>query len=269
MAFNVLSKLSTSAYENFQLSMGNTSTSCLLASGGWLPTTSVYGPTNYTTTVGWNSFTLTTPFNWDGTSNIVIETCFDNPDGLGPGGLDNIEYTGGLSCDMTMRSYTNITGSNGCLLTPSFDYPNRANVQFSCTSSPLDTNAIYTWSPSIGLSDPNIANPVANPTTTTTYIVTVDDGGCIASDSITIYVTSLVSDAGPDTVLCIGDSIQLSASSNLQGVTYAWSPGTNLSCTACPDPFATPTDTTTYYLIGSVGTCTSNDSLTILVNHSI
>jgi len=152
-------------------------------------------------------------------------------------------------------------------LTPSFDYPNRANVQFSCTSSPLDTNAIYTWSPSVGLSDPNIANPVANPIITTTYIVTVDDGGCIASDSITIYVTSLVSDASPDTVLCIGDSIQLSASSNLQGVTYAWSPGTNLSCTACPDPFATPTDTTTYYLIGSVGTCTSNDSLTILVNN--
>ena len=30
----------------------------------------------------------------------------------------------------------------------------------------------YSWSPSIGLSDPNIANPIANPTTTTTYTVT-------------------------------------------------------------------------------------------------
>jgi len=28
---------------------------------------------------GWVTFNLTTPFNWDGTSNILMEICFDNP----------------------------------------------------------------------------------------------------------------------------------------------------------------------------------------------
>jgi len=266
VAFNVLSKVSTGQYENFQLSIGNTSTNCLVAGGGWLATIPVYGPVNYQTTLGWNTFTFNTPFYWDGISNIVIETCFDNPNGLGPGGSDAIEYASGFSCDMTMRYYTNTTNSNGCLLAPSFDYPNRANVQFACTENSLDSTSTFTWSPSIGLSDSNIANPVANPISTTTYTVNVNDGGCITIDTITIYVTPLVSDAGLTQGICAGDTVQLTASSNLQGVTYSWSPGTNLTCTACPSPIAFPTDTTTYYVTGTIGTCSSVDSVTILVN---
>ena len=129
----------------------------------------------------------------------------------------------------------------------------------------IDSTAIYTWSPSLGLSDPNIANPVANPTTTTTYAVNVNDGGCINTDSITVYVAPLVTDAGSDTTLCPGDSAQLLATSNLQGVTYSWSPGSNLTCTSCPDPIATPSDTTTYYVIGVSGACTSNDSVIVFM----
>ncbi len=40
--------------------------------------TTVYGPQTYTDIAGWNTHTLTTPFAWNGTSNILIETCFDN-----------------------------------------------------------------------------------------------------------------------------------------------------------------------------------------------
>ncbi len=47
----------------------------------------------------------------------------------------------------------------------------------------------YTWSPTTGLSNPNIANPVATPSDTTTYTVTYDDGlGCVDSDEMTIAV---------------------------------------------------------------------------------
>ena len=46
----------------------------------------------------------------------------------------------------------------------------------------------YIWTPSTGLSDPTISNPVATPEETTTYAVIVDDGDNTVSDEITITV---------------------------------------------------------------------------------
>lgn len=36
-------------------------------------------PLNYNPQLGWNQFFFDTPFSWDGTSNLAIETCFQNP----------------------------------------------------------------------------------------------------------------------------------------------------------------------------------------------
>lgn len=51
-------------------------------------------------------------------------------------------------------------------------------------------NAIvtYSWSPTTGLSNPNIVNPTASPTTTTTYTMTATANGCSASDSVVVTV---------------------------------------------------------------------------------
>ncbi len=47
----------------------------------------------------------------------------------------------------------------------------------------------YSWSPTTGLSNPNIATPTASPTTTTTYTVTVsNDGRCEQTDEVTVTV---------------------------------------------------------------------------------
>jgi len=47
----------------------------------------------------------------------------------------------------------------------------------------------YAWSPSLGLSATNIANPIANPVTTTTYtVLTTDQIGCTSTDTIAITV---------------------------------------------------------------------------------
>ncbi len=63
----------------------------------------------------------------------------------------------------------------------------------------LNANAVgtgtYIWSPSIGLNDTNISNPIANPIETTTYIVTFTNiNGCTAEDDITVYVEPQQSD---------------------------------------------------------------------------
>ena len=49
----------------------------------------------------------------------------------------------------------------------------------------------YSWFPTTGLSNPNIANPVASPTQTTTYYLMASDGmGCTATDSVTVSVVN-------------------------------------------------------------------------------
>ncbi len=45
----------------------------------WLPTSTVlFTVPSLVTTVGWNTHTFNSPYFWDGVSNLVIETCFDN-----------------------------------------------------------------------------------------------------------------------------------------------------------------------------------------------
>lgn len=47
----------------------------------------------------------------------------------------------------------------------------------------------YSWSPTQGLNNPNIANPTATPTQTTEYTVTIKDGfGCTATASVLVSV---------------------------------------------------------------------------------
>ena len=62
--------------------------------------------------------------------------------------------------------------------------------------SPPDLGVRYEWSPAAGLSNPNIANPVALPDTTTTYVLTAmsKGGGCVTTDTV-IVKAALVDDA--------------------------------------------------------------------------
>lgn len=66
--------------------------------------------------------------------------------------------------------------------------------QLSCNHNPVPigtppkSGLIYSWFPSAGLNNPNIANPHAAPDVTTTYVLMVrhDGGGCISTDTVTV-----------------------------------------------------------------------------------
>ena len=77
IGFNVITHSSSGAYSNFTMSMGCTNSTALSTATGWEATSTVFGPSNYTVTAGWNMITLAVPFDWDGISNIVVEACFD------------------------------------------------------------------------------------------------------------------------------------------------------------------------------------------------
>jgi len=70
----------------------------------------------------------------------------------------------------------------------------------------------YSWTPVTGLSNPNIANPVATPLDTTTYVLTITDAsGCHYSDSMTVYVLPPVqiSAYANKTNICPGEEVQV------------------------------------------------------------
>ena len=136
----------------------------------------------------------------------------------------------------------------------------------------LGTDSTFThlWTPSSGLSDPNIANPQATPVNTTTYIVEVSVSNCSNMDTITIYVDTVnYVVASSDTSICFGDSVQLNASASLLGSSFSWSPSTGLSCSDCSNPIASPVSTTTYTVTASSGSCSDEESITITINNNI
>lgn len=56
----------------------------------------------------------------------------------------------------------------------------------------------YSWSPSTGLSDPNISNPLAAPDVTTSYVLTTRDygGGCVSYDTVLVKASIINNDVG-------------------------------------------------------------------------
>ena len=137
-------------------------------------------------------------------------------------------------------------------------------------------NVNYSWSPSTGLTASNIANPIANPTSTTTYELTATSSinGCTATDQVVVSVNqnAPLSNAGSDfTKTCVsnlsGNTIGINP---ISGITYSWLPSTGLTSNNIANPIANPSQTTLYTLTSTdvVNGCTSSDQVLVTVNNS-
>lgn len=95
IGFDVVSKGSLGQYESIVIKMGNTALQNLNNAGLQSGLQTVFTTTFYIVSSGINDFTLQTPFNWDGTSNVIVEFCFDNDvtNPSGGGGTDNVKTT--------------------------------------------------------------------------------------------------------------------------------------------------------------------------------
>lgn len=170
-----------------------------------------------------------------------------------------------------------ITTNTGCtdsIINPVIVYPlpladagpNDTICIFQNIQLQASGGVIYSWLNDATLSDTSISNPLANPNSSNSYFVIVKDiNNCIDTDSVFILVNPLpLADAGSYPQVCLGDSIMFNASG---GISYAWNPENTLSDTSIATPFATPTDTTQYFVsvTDNMG-CVNFDSVTIIVN---
>ncbi|HSV88699.1 MAG TPA: hypothetical protein VLH61_08660, partial [Bacteroidales bacterium] len=142
---------------------------------------------------------------------------------------------------ITVRSLLDVSVSPS---SPAMCNPlNNGEVQLQASVSGGTAPFAFSWTPTSGLSDPNIANPIARPGSTTTYTVMVTDAnGCFDFDVTTITVLApLYAHAGTDRIVCdgqlvtLGDSPAASGGSGL-GYTYLWSPATGLNDPTLPNP---------------------------------
>lgn len=131
---------------NFTIKMGNYTPSTIT---GWTNTglTTVYTVANYTDVVGWNLHQFQTPFQWDGVSNVLVETCFNNwPD---PFSNNAVFQQTQFSSNRTIV-YNSDGDQNLCSNPNSFanGYPLRPNMKFEVGSpQPNDVGIISVESP--------------------------------------------------------------------------------------------------------------------------
>lgn len=101
----------------------------------------------------------------------------------------------------------------------------------------------YLWSPSAGLNNPNISNPIASPSVTTNYKLFVSNGVCTDTFNQQFVVYDLQVDAGPDVAVCQG-AVVLTATTANTNVSFQWSdnPAFTTTLNASPnDPSCTVT----------------------------
>jgi len=125
----------------------------------------------------------------------------------------------------------------------------------------------FLWTPSFGqLTPDSFYNMVLQPVETTTYYRTATNGFCSATDSARVTVISVTSlEITPDQpVICQGNSVQLTATSPVPLV-YTWEPAAGLSCTDCPNPIASPSQSTNYLVTGEYEGCPIGGSIMVEV----
>jgi hypothetical protein len=261
---------------NYTISMVNSALTVLTSTYQTPTFTTVFSGTNILPVSGINTNTFQTPFNWDGTSNILINICHQ-----GAGGTASTVSV----FTPTVVSTTSGGGANQCSITTGG--ATNANKPVMYFGTYVSNN--ITWSPTTGLFTDAAATTAytgtaastvyAKPTTTTTYTATATTAaGCTSSNTVQVTVSptpvagtataalSSMCEGSSTTVTVSGSSGTIQWQQSANGSTgWASVTGGSGGTTAT---YTTPIlSSTTYYraLITS-GVCAAVNSTTATIN---
>lgn len=177
----------TTTYEDFQISMGCTGTTSLTTWETGL--TQVMAPQNISIVTGWNTLTLTTAYEWDGVSNLVVDICYDNL----AYSYTNNSVTPWTTTTFTSSLYYRSDSQVACGTTSApTTSTNRPITRFTtCPTIPDPNNYSFEWTANVGgvqIVSPSDQNPIAMPMETTDFQLVVTDlnGGC--TDTVITHI---------------------------------------------------------------------------------
>jgi len=264
--------------QNFEIKLGCTQVNAL---NGWQPNlTTVFTPksVNIGAVTGWKTHVFDVPYNWDGTSNLVVDVCFNNATG---GTLNN-------KMRMTPTTFNSVyfskANSSQCGITgtPATSV-NRPNTQFNMCVSDVSGMPIV-WTPTTG---PNAPIPAVNVDTTSAFpivpvIYSVDvtaPNGCVSQDFVYVNVdTSLRFFAFPaDTFFCSPTAVNLTTQtigSPLPGNQFTYqfvnlTTNAVVSNSTLNNVTVSPTTTTSYVVRLLGGACVLTDTIRVQIGSSI
>ncbi len=124
----------------------------------------------------------------------------------------------------------------------------------------------YLWTPSTGLSSSNISNPVATPSSTTTYTVIDLGSSCNFTKQVIVNVgfTPTVNITSSNSNPCSGSTVTLTATG---ANSYSWI-GPNLNVLTGAIVTSHPINPSLYFVTGSNGVCSDTASILINVNQN-
>lgn len=181
-------------------------------------------------------------------------------------GLADGDFDGDGKIDLAspLGVYRNMIGEKGAIAGKDTAVCDGRSIQIG-TNPNFDFQ--YNWSSIPSGFSSTLYAPVVTPTVNTKYIVQVTGPlGCTSSDTVTVANVgpAPVPDAGPlINRICRGDSVQLGTQA-LPGLTYFWR-GPNGYTSTEAQPRVSPEFTSPYILTVSNGTCSSNDTITVIV----
>ena len=146
-------------------------------------------------------------------------------------------------------------GSEVFLISPIFEPAEHPGIEFE-------------WTPFAGQITPDsLYNMVIQPVESAVYSRITILGECRDTSSMNVNVIPVadMSISPADTIVCPGESVDLSLTYTPGVTDIEWMPGDGLSCTDCDNPTATPEFTTVYSVNGDFNGCPVNASATIQV----
>ncbi|MCF8373289.1 MAG: right-handed parallel beta-helix repeat-containing protein [Bacteroidales bacterium] len=170
IAFNVFG-VSSYSLTNFELKIGSTTATTLTTWQTGL--TSVFFDPSHIPSMGWNLHPFTAPFVWDGVSNIVIETCFNNS-----------AWTSGGSIQYSTTSFTSCLNYHAdnttvCSSTTATTYANRPNMVFNvevpgCLTAPVEVTAFVANIPQNDIGVIAAYSPTSGSNLTNSEVISVE-----------------------------------------------------------------------------------------------
>ena len=179
-------------------------------------------------------------------------------------GMYIVVLTADFGCSVIDTLQVNISPSTTIQTETLYSICEGETIQLDATG-----DGTFAWTPSPGLSNASIGNPVVTPADSTAYkVVLTNSYGCKDSARVVINVyRNVIANAGPDKKILEGDTVSLNGSVKGTSVNYSWTPSSTLSNPSILQPTVFPESITTYTLnaASEVGCGISSSTVTVRV----